>query len=420
MALRLVSIVVYGKICSAARRPAPPRVRPTKATMSACDDFFVFDGERFGPAALGAALGGADEDAVVSVDVEGGVLSWPQSSSAAVVARRASGREHRLYVKKTLSQDGKAAGDARRDLASNRVEARFYAEFAPALGGVAPAAHVVVDRVDLDRADGGILLVLDRCDAPQTSPLDEAGARRALGLLAAFHGASMGDAALLARAARRLHASPGTWSWALRGGKEALEATVARWPAFLAAFRASDPDLLTAPRVEALARRLAAVAEAVAEALRVAGDARWATLVHGDAKAMNMFLGDGKLIDFQWVGVGYGMQDVAFHLIHSVAPAALDSGGEARLVAAYVDALDLGPDLGPAYAAVALDHYELSVLDYARHLFAGFPTDSSDAAFAAKRARLNAGLIYRDPAASLRLVRRVDEILARRFPDAAN
>ena len=40
-----------------------------------------------------------------------------------------------------------------------------------------------------------------------------------------------------------------------------------------------------------------------------------ATLVHGDAKAMNMFTGDGALVDFQWVGVGVGMQDVAFGVL---------------------------------------------------------------------------------------------------------
>lgn len=57
------------------------------------------------------------------------------------------------------------------------------------------------------------------------------------------------------------------------------------------------------------------------------------------------------------------------------------------------------------------------MLDYARHLFSGLPTDAGDAAFAARRDRANAGLVSRYPAASIRLAVRVDEILRARFPE---
>ncbi|KAK7248953.1 hypothetical protein SO694_00043154 [Aureococcus anophagefferens] len=98
------------------------------------------------------------------------------------------------------------------------------------------------------------------------------------------------------------------------------------------------------------------------------------------------------LVDFQWVGVGVGMQDVAFHLIHSVDPsvapstrrrstAAARRGSSPRRVAARYGGAERGG------AAEAADHYELSVLDYARHLFSGLPTDAGDAAFAARRDR---------------------------------
>ena len=57
-------------------------------------------------------------------------------------------------------------------------------------------------------------------------------------------------------------------------------------------------------------------------------DDRYATLVHGDFKAMNVMLpmdeSDGAtapmLIDFASTGVGLGMCDVAMLLAHSVAP----------------------------------------------------------------------------------------------------
>ena len=81
----------------------------------------------------------------------------------------------------------------------------------------------------------------------------------------------------------------------------------------------------------------------------------------------------------------------------------------------YVAARYGGAERGGA--AEAADHYELSVLDYARHLFSALPTDAGDAAFAARRDRANAGLVSRYPAASIRLAVRVDEILRARFPE---
>jgi hypothetical protein len=120
----------------------------------------------------------------------------------------------------------------------------------------------------------------------------------------------------------------------------------------------------------------------------------WMTLVHGDAKAMNMFLrrcapstdanddcsGDDTsaidgceatgantgrcnysgrargavLIDFQWTGVGLGMLDVAMHLYHSVSVAAMADGGEEHLLRHYYAALAsrIGPEAAARYALV--------------------------------------------------------------------
>ncbi|KAH8067331.1 phosphotransferase-like protein [Aureococcus anophagefferens] len=322
---------------------------------------------------IGAAL--CDDVADVRV-VPGTVLAWPQSTSAALVATTRAGAEHALYLKKVASAD---ATDRR----SNEVEATFYAEFAAELRRGAPVceALVVEDRV---AAAGGALFVLRRCPGAQRSPHDEARAAAGLRLLAAFHRAGA-DRRVVARARARLHASAGTWSWRLRGGPAALAAAVERWPAYLAAFRPVAPALRPA-RFDGLAARLARAAPAVAAALERAAAGDRATLVHGDAKAMNI-----------------------------VDPAALDGGGEARLVASYVAARYGGAERGAA--AEAADHYELSVLDYARHLFSGLPTDAGDAAFAARRDRANAGLVSRYPAASIRLAVRVDEILRARFPE---
>ena len=252
---------------------------------------------------IGAAL--CDDVADVRV-VPGTVLAWPQSTSAALVATTRAGAEHALYLKKVASADA-------RDRRSNEVEAIFYAEFAAELRGRgAPVceALVVEDRV---AAGGGALFVLRRCPGAQRSPHDEERAGDALRLLAAFHRAGA-DRRVVARARARLHASAGTWSWRLRGGPAALEAAVERWPAYLAGFRPVAPALRPA-RFDGLAARLARAAPAVAAALERAAAGDRATLVHGDAKAMNMFTGDGALVDFQWVGVGVGMQDVAFGVL---------------------------------------------------------------------------------------------------------
>jgi hypothetical protein len=157
------------------------------------------------------------------------------------------------------------------------------------------------------------------------------------------------------------------------------------------------------------------------------GDSK--TLVHGDFKAMNVFLKqvddarDVCAIDFQWSGVGNGMCDVAYHLCHSGPLGVMGlvgeetmSNGETALLRVYYDALmsalQREKDVTPSYTwERCVRDYKLSVLDYARVVFSVFFKGGSPASFAARSTNMNVSLVYRDTACMLRFVVQCDAIL---------
>ena len=100
---------------------------------------------------------------------------------------------------------------------------------------------------------------------------------------------------------------------------------------FLLNFEAVDDGTLKRPGVRALGDRLLRLLPRVAEEISRSDSC----LVHGDFKAMNVFLPKAKdvvdpviMIDMQWCGVGCGLSDLAMHLFHSVEVSALENGGE--------------------------------------------------------------------------------------------
>jgi hypothetical protein len=114
-----------------------------------------------------------------------------------------------------------------------------------------------------------------------------------------------------------------------------LEACLAWLAAFHARFMGASPDGLwsegtywhLATRQEELAAiRGTALFESAPELDRLLREARHRTLVHGDAKPANFcFSQDGRrvaAVDFQYVGGGSGMRDVAYLLHGSVSGAA--------------------------------------------------------------------------------------------------
>jgi len=218
-----------------------------------------------------------------------------------------------------------------------------------------------------------------------------------------------------------LNRQAGYWTLQQRGARE-MEQMERNWSDYLAAFRGEAPELFDRPEIVAMATRLRRIAPWVSEQVRAGpGDAS-ATLVHGDFKAMNVFLpredvesGTALPIDFQWIGPGLGMSDVAMHLSHSGSTGALRDGGEERLLEYYHGHLcqRLGPSSAAKYPiALARRHYQLGVLDWARMVFSVFFKGASASTFASKASNPNVGFVYRDVEASIEFVRRVDRCLA--------
>jgi hypothetical protein len=168
----------------------------------------------------------------------------------------------------------------RRKLRSYAVEQAFYARYAPRCG----AACRVPQGLALRAEAGGFLSVLEdldavgfarRCRRPHPSEI-AAG----LGWLASFH------ATFLGQTAQDLWKVGTYWHLATR------------------------PDELAKMRHAEL-RRAAGAIDARLSA------ARFKTLVHGDAKLENACFGLGDtvaFVDFQYVGGGVGVKDVAYFL----------------------------------------------------------------------------------------------------------
>ena len=164
-----------------------------------------------------------------------------------------------------------------RKLRSYEVEQAFYADREPA------AAHRTARCYAAERTDRGFRFLLEDLDAAgypgRRAELSGHERRMCLRWLASFHAAHLGVA------------PQGLWE---RGTYWHL---------------ATRQDELAEMRDE----QLRAAAAPLDAALR---GCRFQTIVHGDAKAANFCFGDDDVaaVDFQYVGGGCGIQDVAYFL----------------------------------------------------------------------------------------------------------
>ena len=274
-----------------------------------------------------------------------------------------------------------------RDVKSAGVEAAFLAssEVTSALA----AANVRVPRCfgaelrpdAADPIESAFALVLEDF-APnngwhQERLLDPAQARATLSALARMHAtctaaataARADDGAFRASLERAVWPAGAYWQPDMQPASQ-MTTVAATWrdthlPAFREAFRTclpADVDVATlGERLQAVARDAGAAShpfglDAPTGAETRGAFAKWRTLIHGDAKAANVFLRTAPdmpegvevgLIDFQWMGFGLGVVDAAHVIAASVNPETLgfadgDAEGSSLRVAEGVGGFDEG------------------------------------------------------------------------------
>ena len=460
--------------------------------MSSTSLLTTVDGVPLPPAMLSAAMGKWWNSSTKIEIAPGSELL--QAGSHTGLLRDAADPSHAVFVKKVTATmvANKPWNDRRRVLLYIRNELRLYGEFAASLRSrgvsIPSVSHMVgnnLDGIEYDDDDGcdeeepppeflancGALLFMEPLMDPsryvQTSPLSPSQASRLLTAAARLHAAAWEDEAILTRAAARLQRHGGSFALSARNPKELL-GLPASWEVFAAAFEPSaPPGFFARKEIAALGYRLQALAPWISSQLSPAPTDRFATLVHGDLKAMNVFLpiessgsdqtsgpapegshGQGNsrhsrerlplrwheaskpaneaddrqedpavLIDFASTGVGVGMADVAMHLVHALAPSDLDDGGEEALVDEYL--ANLAKARGPGAVAaspypreLALRHFRLATCDYGRFVMGRFWGAATPERFAAAAASPNVVLANRNLESALRFVERIHTYLA--------
>merc|ERR1711982_266149 len=172
-----------------------------------------------------------------------------------------------------------------------------------------------------------------------------------------------------------------------------------------------------------LVQRVYDIAEQLSGELSPRHDSEWATVVHGDFKAMNVFLPTDEnsaaiMIDFSAAGVGISMSDVSMHIVHANLPEALDNGGEETLVEGYVTALEgiMSAKHGSKWAYprdMVMRHYQLACVDYLRFIMGRFWKSATPETFEKKKSSKNTTLINRNLHAALRFISKCDGYLAK-------
>jgi aminoglycoside phosphotransferase (APT) family kinase protein len=226
-------------------------------------------------------------------EIRRATLSGPDASIRAAVVKYVVPPAHA-----EATRDAAAARSHRRKLRSYQVEQAFYRAFAARCD----AACRVPAPIHLSTEQGRVLFVLEDLDAAgfdlRRDCISDAELRACLNWLAAFHATF------------------------LRAVPEGLWKVGSYW------HLATRPDELHALQDRELQRAAAGLDERL-------NRARFRTLIHGDAKLQNFCFATAAravaAVDFQYVGGGVGVKDVAYFLSSCLSPERLQAEAEAHL-----------------------------------------------------------------------------------------
>lgn len=360
--------------------------------------------------------------------------------------------DHEVFLKRAIVRDYIATKkdwpDLRRTLLYMRTEIRFYKEIAPILQkrGFEAVPRVYLAQHSLDDwmpdsesgiegpkspppiyqkyaetqnpsvATGSGEIVMDCVDEDeymQASPITLHRSKQCLTAVAQLHGTAWQDAELLSQCYNRL--TRGSYHLELRNPKELAEMEQA-WEFFSIQFAGPLDRAGLSERTKDLGARLKKAAHAISAQLSPGPRDPYATLVHGDFKAMNVFLPKIEglqplLVDYQSTGVGIGMSDVAY-IHHAVLPSDLANGGEDELVDHYLSEIEKYLPDGKTYPrGVAIKHYRMAVVDYGRFILGRFWKTATSGTFEKKKDSPNTTLINRNVDAAMAFIDRMERYL---------
>ena len=231
--------------------------------------------------------------------------------------------ETELFLKRVLATayKHKSWTDMRRTLMYLRTEVRFYNEFVPllhaadsSLADMIPKCHhadynldglvdenspsvdvnalpsVGMDALEqsLEGREGHILLqsLSPSHGYYQNSPISVQESLMCLRAVAQLHASAWGDTSLLHQVSERLSSAGGSYHLKFRNPKE-LQNIVSSWEAFRNSFAGlEETKILEKKSVKDLGQRLYEMAKYVSDELSPSVEDEYATLVHGDYKAM--------------------------------------------------------------------------------------------------------------------------------------
>lgn len=382
---------------------------------------------------------------LTSYEIEGDKIVQPNAVGMRVRLPEGGGDwPSRVFLKIVVASDyvgsRKDWSDLRRTLLYARTELRFYRDVLPEMkdfracpkayyahydfdGWIAEDEHATapadegVDKDSLpDPADRGGWLVLECVSADthvQESPLSVERAKQCLKAAAELHANAWEDGELLSKASEEL--SRAAFNLQMRNPKE-LEGIEGAWDNFCSNFKDDlEANELWTDRIRDMGKRMKAVAKYVSDECTPSPEDKYATVIHGDYKAMNVMMGIKPenptiMIDMASASAGLGMSDVAMHIHHAVSPEDLDGGGEEVLLEYYLQTLR---DLGCDYPEdVARRHYKLAVVDYARFFMGRMWKTATPDTMEQKRDNANIANINRSVPSAMRFVRVVDEYLS--------